>query len=80
VSSDIPHDNIDISWRRRLVHDGHPQPQDEGHTLAISAFLLSTLQTSLQRKRLIKEMWESGAGTIVDKPITSNSITPNPCL
>jgi hypothetical protein len=76
MSSDIPHDNVDISWRRSFLHDSHPQPHDGSHTVAISAFFLSTLQTPWQRKRLIKEMWESGAGTIVNGLIIFNPFTP----
>ncbi|KAI0281665.1 mitochondrial small ribosomal subunit Rsm22-domain-containing protein [Russula aff. rugulosa BPL654] len=60
---DVPHDNLDLSWHRS--HHDHPQPHDGSETIAISAFFLSTLQTSLKRKRMVKEMWESGAGTIV---------------
>ena len=73
VSSDIPHDNTQISWERIFHHDSYPQPHDGGHTVAISAFFLSTLQTSLKRKRLIKEMRESGAGTIVNIFVIFNS-------
>lgn len=76
ISSDIPHDNVDLSWRRRFLHDSHPQPHDGSHTVAISAFFLSTLQTLWQRKKLIKEMWESGAGTIVNKLIIFDSFIP----
>jgi len=61
---DVPHDNLTISWHGRFHHD-NLQPYDGSHTVAISAFFLSTLQHSPQRKRLVKEMWESGAGTIV---------------
>jgi hypothetical protein len=76
VSSDILHDEMDISWHRGFVPDSHPQPHDGSHTLAISAFFLSTLQTSLQKKRLIKEMWKSGAGTIVSRLVIFISFTP----
>ncbi|KAI0257273.1 mitochondrial small ribosomal subunit Rsm22-domain-containing protein [Lactifluus subvellereus] len=62
---DIPHDSLNISWQRKLHHDSYSQPHDGSHTMAISAFFLSTLRTSLQRKSLVKEMWESGAETIV---------------
>ncbi|KAI9511726.1 Rsm22-domain-containing protein [Russula earlei] len=62
---DVQHDNLDVTWHRKFPHDGHTQSHDGNHTIAISAFFLSTLQTSLQKKRLVKEMWESGAGIIV---------------
>jgi hypothetical protein len=34
-------------------------------TLAISAFILSSLPTALVRKVLVKEIWQSGANVIV---------------
>ncbi|KAI0308079.1 mitochondrial small ribosomal subunit Rsm22-domain-containing protein [Multifurca ochricompacta] len=61
----IPHDNLDISWQRKFHRDNWPQSYDGSQTIAVSAFFLSTLQTSLQRKALMKEMWESGADIIV---------------
>lgn len=67
---DVSHDNLDLSWHRSHL-DSHPQPHDGNETIAISAFFLSTLQTSLKRKRIVKEMWESGAGTIVRRVILS---------
>jgi hypothetical protein len=76
-ATDVPHDNLDISWHRSH-HDSHPQPHNGRETIAISAFLLSTLQTSLKQKRVVKEMWESGAGTIVRRLIAFYIFVPNP--
>jgi hypothetical protein len=76
VQPDIPHDSLNISWQRTLHHDSYSQPRD---TMAISAFFLSTLRTSLQRKSLVKDMWESGAETIVCRLIT-NFLTSNALL
>lgn len=69
MSSDVLHDTMDISWHKKPRRDSHPQPHDGSHTIAISAFFLSTLEIPWQRKRLVKEMWESGAGTIVSRLI-----------
>lgn len=75
---DVPHDNLDISWHRSH-HDRHPQAHDGSETIAISAFFLSTLQNYLKRKRVVKEMWESGAGTIVRRLIAFYIFARNPC-
>ena len=66
---DIPHDSLNIAWQRKFHHDSFAQTRDGSSTIAISAFFLSTLRTSLQRKSLVKEMWESGADTIVSSLI-----------
>jgi hypothetical protein len=75
---DIPHDSLDIAWHRTFHHDSLPQPLDGSNTIAISAFFLSTLRNSLQRKLVVKEMWESGADTIVSRLVinfpTSNAL------
>jgi hypothetical protein len=73
---DVPHDNLDLSWHRSH-HDRNSQPHDGSETIAISAFFLSTLQ-SLKRKRIVKEMWESGAETIVRRLITFYILASNP--
>lgn len=52
----------DISFRK-----GHPYPYLDRvpNTLAITAFSLSALPTDVHRKEVIKQMWASGAETIV---------------
>ena len=72
ISSDVPHDGLDVSWQRKFHPDGIPQAYDGSSTIAISAFFLSTLHTPLQRKALISEMWESGAETIVIRSAVSS--------
>jgi hypothetical protein len=73
VQLDIPHDSLNIAWQRKFHHDSFAQTHDGSSTIAISAFFLSTLRTSLQRKSLVKEMWESGADTIVSRLIIADS-------
>jgi ribosomal protein RSM22 (predicted rRNA methylase) len=51
---------LSVSWHKAL-----PETTPVGETLAVSAFALSGMPTPLQRKQLVKEMWASGAGTIV---------------
>lgn len=62
---DVLHDGLEVSWQRNSHLDNTPQAHDGSSTVAISAFFLSTLQTPLQRKALVEEMWRSGAETIV---------------
>ncbi|KAK7058621.1 37S ribosomal protein S22 [Paramarasmius palmivorus] len=58
-------DNITVSWQKSF-HEDDCIPRSIGHdTLALSAFHLSSLPTHLARKQLVKEMWESGAHTMV---------------
>lgn len=57
--------NLDVSWQRSF-QEGNRVKRSQGHdTLALSAFMLSSLKTPSARKTLIKEIWESGAHTIV---------------
>lgn len=62
---DVPHDGLDVSWQKSFHSDNTPQVHAGSGTVAITAFFLSMLNTPLQRKALIEEMWESGAETIV---------------
>lgn len=56
---------LSATWQRSFREDDIIK-RTEGHdTLALSAFMLSTLQTPLARKKFVKELWESGAHTIV---------------
>jgi hypothetical protein len=63
---------LDVIWQRKLLSDNIPQVHDGSSTVAISAFFLSTLNTPLQRKALIEEIWESGAETIVIRSTVFN--------
>ncbi|TFK77519.1 Rsm22-domain-containing protein [Pluteus cervinus] len=55
---------LKVSWHRSF-QGGDILDLNGRDTLALSAFLLTTLPTPLARKALIKEMWESGAHVIV---------------
>ncbi|KAK0199070.1 mitochondrial small ribosomal subunit Rsm22-domain-containing protein [Armillaria mellea] len=52
----------DITFRRGLPY---PSLDKVPNTLAISAFALSAQSTPLLRKKMVKEMWDSGAETII---------------
>ncbi|EGO05247.1 hypothetical protein SERLA73DRAFT_174300 [Serpula lacrymans var. lacrymans S7.3] len=62
---DIDLGAVSATWQKSL-QDQDKIRRSEGHdSLALSAFLLSSLSPPLARKKLVKEMWESGASTIV---------------
>ncbi|KAJ7665334.1 Rsm22-domain-containing protein [Mycena polygramma] len=54
-----------VSWHKSF-RDDDKIPRSEGHyTVALSAFMLTSLTTHVARKALIKEMWASGAHVLV---------------
>ncbi|KAJ7292885.1 Rsm22-domain-containing protein [Mycena rebaudengoi] len=54
-----------VSWHKSFREDD-VIPRSEGHhTVALSAFMLTSLPTHVARKALIKEMWSSGAHVLV---------------
>ncbi|KAG2138665.1 mitochondrial small ribosomal subunit Rsm22-domain-containing protein [Suillus bovinus] len=56
---------LSATWQRSFREDDKIKRSEGLDTLALSAFMLSTLQTPLARKKFVKELWESGAHTIV---------------
>jgi hypothetical protein len=56
---------LSVQWQKTFHEDDHAKPADGGRTLAISAFSLSALPNAAARKQLVREMWDSGAETIV---------------
>jgi ribosomal protein RSM22 (predicted rRNA methylase) len=63
ASSDVDFGPLSASWHKMLPE--LPVAEGEGETLALSAFALSGLPSPLARKQLVREMWASGADTIV---------------
>ncbi|KAJ7116777.1 Rsm22-domain-containing protein [Mycena crocata] len=54
-----------VSWHKSFREEDII-PRSEGHdTVALSAFMLTSLPTYIARKALIKEMWSSGAHLLV---------------
>ncbi|KAJ7687437.1 mitochondrial small ribosomal subunit Rsm22-domain-containing protein [Mycena rosella] len=54
-----------VSWHKSFREDDEI-PRSEGpYTVALSAFMLTSLPTYVGRKALIKEMWSSGAHVLV---------------
>ena len=39
------------------------------HTMALCAFTLSQLSSAAAQKRMVKEMWETGADIMVRRPL-----------
>ncbi|KAJ7109767.1 mitochondrial small ribosomal subunit Rsm22-domain-containing protein [Mycena epipterygia] len=62
---DIDAGPLRVSWQKSFREEDII-PRSEGHyTVAISAFMLTSLPTYIGRKALIKEMWSSGAHVLV---------------
>ncbi|KAI0692972.1 mitochondrial small ribosomal subunit Rsm22-domain-containing protein [Cytidiella melzeri] len=62
---DVNLGELEVTWKQAFK-ESNKVPYTEGNgVLAISAFMLSSLQTPLARKTLVTQMWESGADTIV---------------
>jgi hypothetical protein len=58
-----------VAWQKSLHEDDKVRRAQGGDVLAVSAFALSSLSNPLDRKVLVKEMWESGADVIVSRPL-----------
>jgi hypothetical protein len=65
IRLDVDTGDTNFSWRR--AHSSSDRlPRPEGNdVLALSAFHLSSIPNGTSRKELVKEMWESGARTLV---------------
>ncbi|KAJ7597360.1 mitochondrial small ribosomal subunit Rsm22-domain-containing protein [Mycena floridula] len=57
--------NLDIFWQRAFHEEDKVSRAIDHETLALSAFILSSLSSNYARQQLITEIWESGAHTIV---------------
>ncbi|TFK26729.1 3-methyl-2-oxobutanoate hydroxymethyltransferase [Coprinopsis marcescibilis] len=58
-------ENLSVKFHKTFSQDERGEAEQANKTIALSAFVLSTLPTTLARKALVKEMWESGADTLV---------------
>ncbi|KAG6874415.1 hypothetical protein C0995_015151 [Termitomyces sp. Mi166 len=57
--------NLSLSWQKFFKEEDQI-PRSQGYdTIALSAFMLTSLPTAQHRKSLVKEMWESGAHLMV---------------
>ena len=57
--------DVNVSWQKAF-HEENKLPRTDGSgVLALSAFMLSSLSNGVARKKLVKEMWDSGAEIMV---------------
>ncbi|KAF5392572.1 hypothetical protein D9757_002254 [Collybiopsis confluens] len=65
VLHDIKSGDLTVRWQKAF-HEDDTIPQDlDQDTIALSAFNLSSQPTNIARKTLVKEMWNSGAQTLI---------------
>ncbi|GBE77480.1 Rsm22-cox11 tandem protein 2, mitochondrial [Sparassis crispa] len=62
---DVDMGGLSVSWQKSFHEDDKIHRAEGGDVLALSAFMLSSIPTTLARKALVKEMWDSGAGMII---------------
>ena len=62
---DVDMGGLNVAWQKSFHKDDIVDPIKRSNVVALSAFLLSSLPTSVDKKILVKEMWESGAEVIV---------------
>lgn len=69
MNQDVELNGMKISWQKTFRQENSVDRLEGRNTLALSAFLLSTLHTPHMKKALVKQMWDSGADVIVSKPL-----------
>ena len=66
TNSDVNMGNLDVSWQKSFHEENVLSPNEGRNVMALSAFLLSSCPGHVDRKALVKEMWESGAEIMVE--------------
>ncbi|KAF9225375.1 hypothetical protein BS17DRAFT_778516 [Gyrodon lividus] len=56
---------LSATWQKSFHEDDCIDPAEGHDALALSAFMLSALPTPLAKRNMVKEMWDSGAHTII---------------
>lgn len=56
---------VNVSWQKSFHEQDIVSREEGASVMALSAFMLSSLPTTVDRKLLVKEMWNSGAEVIV---------------
>ncbi|KAI0652334.1 mitochondrial small ribosomal subunit Rsm22-domain-containing protein [Trametes meyenii] len=62
---DVEQGNLDVSWQKSFHEDNVVDRTSGSRVLAMSAFLMSSLPTPVERKTLVREMWDSGAEVMI---------------
>ncbi|KAL4251512.1 Mitochondrial RNA Methyltransferase [Abortiporus biennis] len=62
---ELGQESLKVNWQKGFAADNRITHSEGANVVALSAFLLSSLHTPLARKQVVKEMWESGAETII---------------
>ncbi|KAI9057056.1 hypothetical protein FKP32DRAFT_1598544 [Trametes sanguinea] len=62
---DVEMGGLNVSWQKSFHDDNIVDRTDGARVLAMSAFLLSSIPGPIERKALVKEMWDSGAEVMV---------------
>lgn len=65
---------LDVAWQKSFHEDNIVDRTDGAKVLAMSAFLLSSLPSPIERKALVKEMWDSGAEVMVREVVNSSAV------
>ncbi|KAF9245720.1 hypothetical protein BU15DRAFT_85441 [Melanogaster broomeanus] len=56
---------LSATWQKSFHEDDSRDPAEGYSTLALSAFMLSALPTPFAKRKMVQEMWDSGAHTII---------------
>ncbi|KDR85631.1 hypothetical protein GALMADRAFT_84637 [Galerina marginata CBS 339.88] len=63
--SDLPTSAINVKWKKSYREEDRVLHQEGNKTIALSAFMLTSLPNTVSQKTLVQEMWDSGAHTII---------------
>ncbi|KAH9897940.1 mitochondrial small ribosomal subunit Rsm22-domain-containing protein [Cubamyces lactineus] len=62
---DVDMGSLSVSWQKSFHEDNITERSEGANVLAMSAFLLSSLPSAIERKTLVQEMWDSGAEVMI---------------
>ena len=63
--ADVRRNDMIVSWKKSFQEDDRIPRSQAQDVMALSAFSLSSIPLPSSRRALVKQMWESGANTIV---------------
>lgn len=62
---DISTENLDIRWQKCFREEDKLLQEEAEKTVALSAFMLTTLPSPIAQRAMVEEMWASGAHTLI---------------